>query len=198
MFPLGILSIWMWGLIFFKSDWVWRAGRRALRISEALDFLAGRREQLTCSPDCPRGAALRHFKQHWFQPPNRFAGEADRLLLQASILRQYGTIDRHLTAILVLAAAAPLIGLLGTVTGMVDLFQAMATYGSGNPRAMAAGIKTALITTQAGLLVAIPGLMAGQVLKRKVRTIHHNLFTFQQAVAQWLDKECRRCSGSTA
>jgi hypothetical protein len=56
----------------------------------------------------------------------------------------------------VLAAVAPLLGLLGTVTGMIATFDVLAVFGTGNAKAMAGGISEALITTQTGLLVALP------------------------------------------
>ena len=92
---------------------------------------------------------------------------------------------------MVLAAAAPLLGLLGTVTGMVETFRVIGLYGMGNAQAMASGIKAALITTQAGLLVAIPGLLIGQALSKKVKGIHREILIFHRAVTQWLEKESR-------
>ncbi|MFP4416829.1 MAG: MotA/TolQ/ExbB proton channel family protein [Fibrobacterota bacterium] len=65
-------------------------------------------------------------------------------------------------------AAAPLLGLLGTVTGMVQTFRVIMHYGIGNPHMMAEGISVALLTTQAGLMVAFPGmLLHNVVLSRK-------------------------------
>jgi biopolymer transport protein ExbB len=64
----------------------------------------------------------------------------------------------------------------------------------GNAQAMASGIKEAMITTQAGLLVAIPGLLAGQIMRRRVRAIHQDVLIFQRAVTQWLEKEWRKCT----
>jgi biopolymer transport protein ExbB len=65
---------------------------------------------------------------------------------------------RSLAVIGVLAAMAPLMGLLGTVTGMITTFDILAIFGTGNVKAMAGGISESLITTQTGLIVAIPGL----------------------------------------
>ena len=92
------------------------------------------------------------------------------------------------------AAAAPLLGLLGTVNGMVETFRVIGMYGMGNAQAMVSGIKEAMITTQAGLLVAIPGVLPGQAMRKEIRGIHQNVLVFQQAVSQWLEKEWRKCS----
>jgi biopolymer transport protein ExbB len=68
------------------------------------------------------------------------------------------------------AAAAPLMGLLGTVLGIIKTFQAMALYGTGNAKAFSAGISEALITTAEGLIVAIPMLVIQGILKSFVRS----------------------------
>lgn len=66
-----------------------------------------------------------------------------------------------------LAAVAPLLGLLGTITGMVHTFETIERFGFGNPMLLADGISEALLTTQAGLLVAFPLLLANTYIKRK-------------------------------
>ena len=73
----------------------------------------------------------------------------------------------------IIAAVAPLMGLLGTVTGMIITFQAITIFGAGDPKAMAGGISGALITTVLGLLVAIPTvLMHTMVSARSKKVIH--------------------------
>jgi biopolymer transport protein ExbB len=67
--------------------------------------------------------------------------------------------NRNLQMIGVLATTAPLLGLLGTVTGMVTTFEIITEYGNGNPVLLAGGISEALITTQSGLLIAFPILL---------------------------------------
>ena len=66
-----------------------------------------------------------------------------------------------------LVALAPFLGLLGTVTGMVEVFDVMAVTGSGNARAMAAGISKATLPTMAGLVVALTGLFFTTSLERR-------------------------------
>lgn len=69
------------------------------------------------------------------------------------------------TAILVIAAVSPLLGLLGTVTGMISTFDVITKFGTGDPKMLSGGISTALITTELGLIVAIPTLLLGNLLK---------------------------------
>ena len=68
------------------------------------------------------------------------------------------SLSRMLPLLKALVALCPLLGLLGTVTGMIQVFDVVAALGTGNARAMAAGISRATIPTMAGLLVALPGL----------------------------------------
>jgi len=80
-------------------------------------------------------------------------------------------LERYLNTLGTIAAASPLLGLLGTVTGMIRTFKAITVAGIGNPTAMAGGIAEALITTAAGLLVAIPALFAYRYLRGRVDTL---------------------------
>jgi biopolymer transport protein ExbB len=77
-------------------------------------------------------------------------------------------LERFLNMLGMIAAISPLLGLLGTVTGMIRTFKAITVAGIGNPSAMAGGIAEALITTAAGLLVAIPALVAYKYLRGRV------------------------------
>ncbi len=80
-------------------------------------------------------------------------------------------IERFLSTLSVIAAVSPLLGLLGTVTGMIKTFHVITLFGSRDPRMMAGGISEALITTEFGLMVAIPVLFFHNLLSRKVEAI---------------------------
>lgn len=77
-------------------------------------------------------------------------------------------LERYLTALGIIASIAPLLGLLGTVVGMIDVFQSLMVEGAGNANVLAGGISTALITTAAGLSVAIPALIFHRFFLRRV------------------------------
>ncbi len=193
MIPIGLISLWMWTLIVLKAEWIFRVRRRTFLVSDALRCLEEEdplKEQ-TC---CPRAGALSFFLTNYYRGKAFLCGEADLLFFEAAVHRQVQGLYRHIPTIMVLAAAAPLLGLLGTVNGMVETFRVIGIYGMGNAQAMASGIKEALITTQAGLLVAIPGILAGQAMRKEIRSIHQNMLVFQQAVSQWLEKEWQKCS----
>jgi biopolymer transport protein ExbB len=77
-------------------------------------------------------------------------------------------LERFLNTLGTIAAVSPLLGLLGTVTGIIKAFNALAAGGIGDPRALSTGISEALITTAAGLCVAIPALIAFRYLRGRV------------------------------
>ncbi|MEW6042469.1 MAG: MotA/TolQ/ExbB proton channel family protein, partial [Elusimicrobiota bacterium] len=83
------------------------------------------------------------------------------------LLNEVPSLEKHLDTLAVLAAAAPLLGLLGTVMGMIELFEVITRFGTGDPKIMAGGISEALITTQVGLSIAIPILFAHNFLRNR-------------------------------
>ncbi|MDY6943680.1 MAG: MotA/TolQ/ExbB proton channel family protein [Pseudomonadota bacterium] len=95
-------------------------------------------------------------------------GEADlervALRLDETISVESSRLNRGLALLAILAAIAPLMGLLGTVTGMIETFQSITLFGTGDPKLMSGGISQALITTQLGLAVAIPLLLLHSLL----------------------------------
>jgi len=90
---------------------------------------------------------------------------------QEGLLKELPMLERFLPTLNVLAAVAPLLGLLGTVTGMINTFQIITLYGTGDPRMMSGGISEALVTTQLGLAVAVPIMILHHILERRVDKI---------------------------
>ncbi len=95
--------------------------------------------------------------------------ETLELKLSEAILREVPKLARNLTFIKIISVVAPLLGLLGTVTGMINTFQAITLFGTGDPKLMAGGISQALVTTVLGLVVAIPTLLLYTVLNTRSR-----------------------------
>lgn len=98
--------------------------------------------------------------------------------LHAAVLQELPALERGQSLIKLLAAIAPLMGLLGTVVGMIATFQSISLFGSGDPQLMAGGISQALVTTVQGLLVAIPLLF-----------IHNIITSFSRSLIQVLDEQ---------
>lgn len=101
--------------------------------------------------------------------------EQQQHAINATILAESVHLDRFATLITVSAAVAPLLGLLGTVTGMIGTFDVITEVGTGDPRQLSGGISEALVTTMLGLMVAIPTLFAGQMLSTWAERIKHNM-----------------------
>ena len=101
--------------------------------------------------------------------------ETLELKLSEGVLKETPKLESGLTLLKIIAAVAPLMGLLGTVTGMIITFQAITIFGAGDPKAMAGGISGALITTVLGLLVAIPTVLLHTVVNGRAQRVIHIL-----------------------
>ncbi|NNJ72561.1 MAG: MotA/TolQ/ExbB proton channel family protein [Enterobacterales bacterium] len=97
------------------------------------------------------------------------------LKLDEAILKETPKIERGVNIIKVLAAVSPLLGLLGTVTGMIATFQSITLFGTGDPKLMAGGISTALMTTVLGLISAIPLIFLHAIVSGKSKGMVHLL-----------------------
>jgi biopolymer transport protein ExbB len=97
--------------------------------------------------------------------------ETLELKLDEAILRESAPLETGLNFIKVLYVVAPLLGLLGTVVGMIATFQMITLFGTGDPRMMAGGISTALVTTVLGLVVAIPLTLLHAFLQGKSKAL---------------------------
>ncbi len=101
--------------------------------------------------------------------------ETLELKMSEAVMRETPKLESGLTLLKIIAAVAPLMGLLGTVTGMIITFQAITIFGAGDPKAMAGGISSALITTVLGLLVAIPTVLLHTLVNGRAQRIIHVL-----------------------
>jgi len=101
--------------------------------------------------------------------------ETLELKLAEGVMKETPKLESGLTILKIIAAVAPLMGLLGTVTGMIVTFQAITIFGAGDPKAMAGGISVALVTTVLGLLVAIPTVLLHTIVNGRAQRIIHVL-----------------------
>ena len=101
--------------------------------------------------------------------------ESLELKLHEAVLKERPAIESGLSLLKIIAMVAPLLGLLGTVTGMIITFQMITLFGAGDPKAMAGGISQALITTVLGLVVAIPTVLMHTLVNGKAQRVLHIL-----------------------
>lgn len=97
--------------------------------------------------------------------------ETLELRISEAVLRETPRINAYIPLLKIIAAVAPLMGLLGTVTGMIVTFQAITLFGAGDPRLMAGGISQALVTTVLGLSVAVPMLLLHNVVQARAHSL---------------------------
>jgi biopolymer transport protein ExbB len=169
MVPILAVSLVMWVLIFNR---VWFM--RTLYVKNISRTRAGELVRLNQRPeDRYKGANSLLVRQ--FLARRTHDRDLDGYILDETVMGLCASLDRYLAAIRVLSAVAPLLGLLGTVVGMMHTFEVITVFGTGNARAMAAGISVALITTQTGLMVAIPGLYMAGWLTRRSRNLKNRI-----------------------
>ncbi len=124
--------------------------------------------------------------------------ETLEMKLGEAILKEMPGINRALTFLKIVSVAAPLLGLLGTVTGMINTFQAITLFGTGDPKTMAGGISQALVTTVLGLCVAIPVVFLHSAAAQRAKAILH-LLQEQAAglIAEYMERGLGKSHPST-
>ncbi|MFH4592764.1 MotA/TolQ/ExbB proton channel family protein [Vibrio alginolyticus] len=106
-----------------------------------------------------------------YQKDKHRSVEALELRLLEAVVDEQTHLEKGLSMLKLLAALAPMLGLLGTVTGMIETFQVITQFGNGDPKVMAGGISMALVTTVLGLVSAMPLLLAHNVLSSQAENI---------------------------
>ncbi|WP_027371611.1 MotA/TolQ/ExbB proton channel family protein [Desulfovermiculus halophilus] len=175
--PLLAISVWMWWLILLK----------------VLDFTSWRRQEMPVRDMLRTDRTV--FGAPWQnnililarQMGRDVRGMDENEFIERLVRPEARKIDRHIETILVLSKAAPLLGLLGTVCGMISTFEVISLFGTGEAKPMAAGISEALITTQTGLLVAVPGLVLGSLLQKRAEVIKARMQRFCLSLVRHLD-----------
>lgn len=171
MWPMWTVSIAMWIMIIERLRTFERLGGDDLETVDALSALEG-----APLPDSRQG--LRRVFFECFAAARTGRTAVDRAVLRHVNSRLRRSLRSRLALIAVLAGVAPLLGLLGTVLGMIETFEAISQFGTNNAKAMAGGISVALVATQAGLLVAIPGMFISSLLARKARQLESAMDEF--------------------
>ncbi|PCJ42189.1 MAG: flagellar motor protein MotA [SAR86 cluster bacterium] len=120
--------------------------------------------------------------------------------LFAKLMECKHRLEYWLGAIAITAAVSPLLGLLGTVSGMIEAFRLMTIFGAGDPAAVSSGISEALVTTELGLIVAIPSLVLHALLSRRVKSYYGQLENSAITLSQLGSDSttASRSTGSTA
>jgi biopolymer transport protein ExbB len=169
MVVLVMISLWMWGLVFERLLFFRRMNYRDADVREAVALLS------RGVAGSPAGCGICRQLISTFSAGRTGDSALNQRMIEEQALRQRPRLRRFLPVITILAATAPMLGLLGTVSGMVASFDVLTVFGTGNAKALSGGISKALITTQSGLLVGIPGLFMGRMLSRRAHAIERRL-----------------------
>jgi biopolymer transport protein ExbB len=132
--------------------------------------VAVQKRSTTATTDNPLGRVLRVYEDNPTVDVVTLEAKLDEV-----IMGEVSTLERLLWAVRVVSVVAPLMGLLGTVTGMIQTFQAITLFGTGDPKMMASGISEALVTTMLGLIVAIPLVLLHATVSSSSRGVIHIL-----------------------
>ena len=138
LFVIGLLTLFMWALIIERLVYI-RGGHRKI-VAAATAVWEGRTDHSSWNAHMVRIRLISVVASH---------------------------MERNIPMIQTCVALCPLLGLLGTVTGMVEVFEVMAISGSSNPRSMAAGVSKATVPTMAGMVAALSGIAMSTYLQRK-------------------------------
>lgn len=168
-----ILALGGFALVVFLVKWLQIRRVRLARPTELRTILealglgqSAKAERQARSIPGPVGEMLAVAIQH-HREPKEYVEE----VMYEQMLATRPRLERLVPFLALAAAAAPLLGLLGTVTGMINTFNMITVFGTGDPKTLAGGISEALITTEFGLIVAIPSLLLHAVLSRKVKAV---------------------------
>ncbi|MBM3908446.1 MAG: MotA/TolQ/ExbB proton channel family protein [Gemmatimonadetes bacterium] len=202
---LLLLSLYSWGIVLAK----WLEFRRMTRASQAFLREFARATKLEQAVAMARKAPPSAFNRVFARAVNFLqdtavrdeAGnarpiresqvEAMRLLLDAEVTNERDSLGRFIPSLAVVGSASPLIGLLGTVLGIIDAFLGVAIKGSGNLGAVAPGVAEALIATAAALAVAIPATFAYNIFAARLNRFDGELEGFGSEVIALMAREGR-------
>jgi len=185
MAPLIVVSVAMWTLILERLIALRRYTHRDVDLPLAL--AAARGEIMP-----PRSGGIRAALVRTFVAQRSGHVSLDREILAQGCESLDRELEQRLEAITVLVVVAPLLGLLGTVLGMVQTFNVLANFGTGNARALAGGVSVALITTQTGLLIALPGLLFSGQLRDRFQQLRVRLAETAQLLDRDLEQRAQR------
>jgi len=171
MFPLAAVAVCLAILIFERLVVLRRQTKHSLQFCERiLDMCSsGNFKQAEELADRTKGVLSRTLKVCMAHRTESPAVLDDAI--QETFLHEFPKLERFLPSIRMLSSVAPILGLLGTVTGIIATFDMITVVGGGKPRLLAGGISEALITTATGLIIAIPGLLAHSFLSGRINGI---------------------------
>jgi biopolymer transport protein ExbB len=184
MIPLLMLPVWALSLALQKVLQFWLRRRRyTIQMQSALAFIDKQNNSQALNYVKSHKGLMARIVETCLESPNRRDKAENHV--RRLIMQEIPVLNRNLNTLAVIAGAAPLLGLLGTISGMITLFAAVTYYGTGDPKFLAGGISEALITAKTGLGVAIPTLFVHDYLRGRKE---HLLAEIETMANRVLDK----------
>lgn len=162
MIPLFLLAFLLGLLISERLLYLARLKKDEITTDDMINQL--QQESIQSKPNAGRGIRSELLRR--FMQAKKLYGRLDEMIIMEITSGLLMDLKRNLRVIGSLTSVAPLLGLLGTVSGMITTFNVLTIFGTGNAKAMSGGISEALITTQFGLVIAIIGLFLSSVIQR--------------------------------
>lgn len=184
MIPLLSLPFWILTLVLHKLLQLWSRNRKfTTQLATACSFIDKHDSARALAyAKSNKGLMARIIEVCLESPKGRDSAEST---VRRLIMQETPILNRNLNTLAVIAGAAPLLGLLGTISGMIALFAAVTYYGTGDPKFLAGGISEALVTSQTGLAIAIPTLFIHDYLRNRKERL---LADIESMALQVLDK----------
>lgn len=188
-------SVWSWAIIFSKSSTLRRANNqtrrfmRAFRKATRLQDIASVSEQFKPSPlvNVFDDVYETYRRQTGGYGPPRNITTLERAAMSASS-ESLTVLEQRMPWLATIGAVAPFVGLFGTIMGIIDAFHGLGTAGTATLRAVAPGVSEALITTAAGLLVAVPAVIAYNQFAAKIREIGSRMDDFTRELVNSMEE----------
>lgn len=174
MWPIGLVALSALGIVLQRVWFLNKVRRNTGKYMTRVNALAAQGDWDACEDIVRRHKGEHSPVNHVIEAGLRARHEDRETLesiLQEAILRELPRVERGLPVLAILGAVAPLLGLLGTVTGMIETFQTITLFGTGDPKLMSGGISEALVTTEVGLMIAIPVMLCHTYLSRRAEAI---------------------------
>ena len=206
---LLILSVISWGIIIEKIRQFWKAGRESNKFLHLFKTRMGWPELYSYSRPLRNSPFSRVFKKSYneFNKPSPYPKEEKSALqvsvqnkggmnhgtfykdrIEAAVAEEMGTLEKHLIFLATTVSVSPFLGLFGTVWGVMQAFMRMGVKGSADISAVGPGIAEALITTVAGLAVAIPALFAYNFFVHKLNKFESRLEVFSTEMMRMMER----------
>lgn len=181
LYPLGGLLLIAIILIINRLYYYAQRHRKTIRFMDRVEQVLAFDDEKEIKNLCKGRGLLPRILHKVFDHRHVKRSMAEKIIKE-ELLREAPALDKHVSTLAVLAGAAPLLGLLGTVSGMIRMFDTITAYGNGDPKLLAGGISEALVTTQVGLSIAIPLLLVHTLLQNKRNKIQAELEMFAMVI----------------